>query len=330
MLCIIAGHMGSSLINGIVFTFHVPIFFILCGLFFKIEKGNLWNNVKKLFKAYVFTLLFVLILDVIKQSLRMILSSAFSLDTLTNLCFEYVKSGLFCFDTETEIFGISARSVGAIWFYVALIWAFLFSFIILKESERISKNKAVSIGVSSLLAVILWLAAYLTTDILQIPLLVQAGAGTVIFIISGYHLKSLYLNKQPIWIGICSLILWAIAIYFSITGRHMSAARVLYPNPILNFLGAISATWLIISFFKRFTCHIPGKGLELFGKYSMVALSFHYIEKNLIDWEKLTGRFGGGLLINILAFLVKVSWCCLGIFLARKIAPLKWVYSIKE
>ena len=35
ILCIIAGHMGNGIINNFVFTFHVPIFFLISGYFLK-------------------------------------------------------------------------------------------------------------------------------------------------------------------------------------------------------------------------------------------------------------------------------------------------------
>lgn len=35
IFCIIAGHMRNTIINNFVFTFHVPIFFLISGYFLK-------------------------------------------------------------------------------------------------------------------------------------------------------------------------------------------------------------------------------------------------------------------------------------------------------
>ena len=39
MLCIIAGHLGRPGINHVVFTFHVPLFFLIGGYFFRSAPG---------------------------------------------------------------------------------------------------------------------------------------------------------------------------------------------------------------------------------------------------------------------------------------------------
>ena len=41
MICIILGHLNNSLINRVVFTFHVPIFFLYHGLF---HEFKVWNQ----------------------------------------------------------------------------------------------------------------------------------------------------------------------------------------------------------------------------------------------------------------------------------------------
>jgi len=37
MICIVLGHLGNPLINQFVFTFHLPVFFIITGYFFNPE-----------------------------------------------------------------------------------------------------------------------------------------------------------------------------------------------------------------------------------------------------------------------------------------------------
>ena len=39
MLCIIAGHLGRPEIGHVVFTFHVPLFFLIGGYFFRVAPG---------------------------------------------------------------------------------------------------------------------------------------------------------------------------------------------------------------------------------------------------------------------------------------------------
>ena len=49
MLSIIIGHMGSSVVSDFVFTYHVPLFFLISGFFFKDKKETvrerLWKRI---------------------------------------------------------------------------------------------------------------------------------------------------------------------------------------------------------------------------------------------------------------------------------------------
>ena len=53
ILCIIIGHLGRpaiNTINRVVFTFHVPIFFLISGFFFS-EEGDILPFIKKKLKC---------------------------------------------------------------------------------------------------------------------------------------------------------------------------------------------------------------------------------------------------------------------------------------
>lgn len=46
MICIVLGHLGEAQINRVVFTFHVPIFFLISGYFFR-EGADLKSLLKR-------------------------------------------------------------------------------------------------------------------------------------------------------------------------------------------------------------------------------------------------------------------------------------------
>lgn len=46
MICIIMGHLGINRVNSFVYTFHVPIFFLISGYFMN-DKVNFKEFVKK-------------------------------------------------------------------------------------------------------------------------------------------------------------------------------------------------------------------------------------------------------------------------------------------
>lgn len=44
MLSIIAGHIGSPVIDGFVYTYHVPLFLFVSGLFYRNREGIIIMN----------------------------------------------------------------------------------------------------------------------------------------------------------------------------------------------------------------------------------------------------------------------------------------------
>ena len=64
ILCIIAGHMGNGIINNFVFTFHVPIFFLISGYFLKNNtslKEFALKKYKQLIRPYMITCVCVIV-----------------------------------------------------------------------------------------------------------------------------------------------------------------------------------------------------------------------------------------------------------------------------
>lgn len=56
MICIIIGHfMFNPIVHNAIFTFHVPLFFALSGMFFHQKKDRTKRTLLKLIKPYVFT-----------------------------------------------------------------------------------------------------------------------------------------------------------------------------------------------------------------------------------------------------------------------------------
>ena len=69
IICIILGHLGRNDINRIVFTFHIPIFFLITGYFIDTESSKkrfLLKKITSLLIPYFFTSIAIIVLSVIK------------------------------------------------------------------------------------------------------------------------------------------------------------------------------------------------------------------------------------------------------------------------
>lgn len=73
ILCVIAGHMGNETINRFVFSFHMPLFFIISGYFLSQKntaKEVLGKRCKQLLPPYIFTCFCILLLSLLKTALE--------------------------------------------------------------------------------------------------------------------------------------------------------------------------------------------------------------------------------------------------------------------
>ena len=333
MLCIIAGHMGNSLVIRIVFTFHVPVFFIISGLFFRNDIKKIKNTTIKLLKPYVFTVLCVAFLDGIKAVIRSeIETKAFSLGAGIDAFTRNIIAGLYGSGSKTNFLNFRLTAIGAIWFYLALIWSVFLCWVILNVAEKNLKSNRNRKMFWYAAALALWAFGYFTAKTIWLPTSVQAGCSAVIFMIMGISTRE-YEQRNGRWWEYCVAgLLWIISIYFSITNDFMSIVRSAFPDPIINIVGACSATWLLFNVGKRIENKKYVVWLKKFGKYSMVVLSFHLIELNIIPWDKIIRIPGEQVswLNKTLIFGLKVVWCFLGVELCRRFAALRWIYSLKE
>ncbi len=336
MLCIIAGHMGNTTIMRIVFTFHVPVFFIISGLFFKNDISKIKSNSIKLIKPYVFTVLCVAILDGIKALIQSVMEFRYiDISRGINSFVKNIVAGVYGSGSRTDFLDYHVTAIGAIWFYLALIWSMLFSFFIIRITNKVSEKRIRTI-IWYALSIGFWLIGYYSAKAIWLPTSIQAGFSSVIFMIFGISMKELDNSKIVSslyikYINLFAALLWIIALCFSIFHDYMSIVRSAFPDPIINIIGAIAATWLLFRIGQKIEGKRHIKLLKVFGEYSIVVLSFHLIELNIIPWDKLICFQGGyNWLSRIIIFIVKVLWCIIGITLARKIKMLRWIFSIKQ
>ena len=164
IICIVLGHLGQGSINRVVFTFHVPIFFLISGYFISAE-----SSVKEFLKKKIRTL----IVPYGVFCLAVILS-AVAFDLLLNhgrnalqLAAEWFFAALYgAGDSYTYPFTI--RAIGALWFLLATFWGSVALRFLL---ERKAGTRLAAIAV--IFALTKW-----STRIFWFPLSIQAGGGS--------------------------------------------------------------------------------------------------------------------------------------------------------
>lgn len=127
MLCVILGHMDVGKLRYIIHSFHMPIFFVISGLFLRVQapKRLVEKKAKSLLYPYVFTSACVVSIKLIKNMAKQILHMKTETSSLEVL-FDGIKAMILGSNKRGDypLFESDA-SIGIIWFFVAMFFAIL-------------------------------------------------------------------------------------------------------------------------------------------------------------------------------------------------------------
>ena len=160
ILCIIAGHMGVEAVNNVVFTFHVPLFFLISGYFMSSKdtfKGYAAKRTKNLMVPYIFTSLCLIIAEILKD-----LVVGTPEKVLSDVKNTFI-SAIYGSGSNKNLTLIGIQPIGAIWFLFALLWALLIVKLLIDKKY----------GASIIL--ILAIASYVSSMYVWLPLDIQGG-----------------------------------------------------------------------------------------------------------------------------------------------------------
>ena len=280
IICIILGHLGSNQINRIVFTFHVPIFFIITGYFTNRKYNNkefIINKFKRLIIPYFITSFFIIVISLFS------LKIFFGVNILNTLgAKEWIMATIYGAGDNHVFLGYKFRAIGAIWF----LWASFWAGILLRISLEFKK------GYRILFIVALFLIGYFTSKKIWLPLSIQAGFCATLFMYIGYLInvyfdkyKNLY-YKYKKYIIILSFIIWIQFIYNfkSFWLVHCDIGR-----GIIDIIGCLCACYCVMLLSKNINekTKIISKFLDFTGRYSLLILCIHIIELNLFPWTNI-------------------------------------------
>ena len=125
MLCVILGHMGFDNLNIFIFSFHMPLFFLLAGCFQKKQESMLFikKKAKSLLVPYLFTGIGLILATQLNNTAKIILHKDDALSA-SYLLIEWLKA--ICLGSGSRVDFLWIKSdifVGATWFLLALFFA---------------------------------------------------------------------------------------------------------------------------------------------------------------------------------------------------------------
>lgn len=324
MYSIVLGHLGQPSINRIVFTYHLPIFYLISGYFFKDQGESYGKFIKykgrRLLIPYYFTCLILCIIaifaswrggDLHQRLLKQVLASLYGAG-----------------DRYEQPFKI--YSIGAIWFLWATFWGELF----LKMALKIkSKLRIVFIFVLFGLSVT-------TYKIIWLPLSIQAGMCALLFMYVGHLLReyhdeiSMVKTVDQVFFVVMAFFMW---IYMIKNFKAFWLVHCEIGNGIVDIIGSLCGCSILYLLSKGIDQKIPfvSHFFSFFGRYSLLFLCIHIIELTFFPYAKVYPAFvhaTGMTTISLLAFkiMIKMILITLCVVITCRIPLIRKVYGYKK
>ena len=313
ILAMVAGHVSLlpwDPVRKLIFSFHMPLFFILSGFTTKETVGSLREAVKKYARQLLFPYLCIAVLaSVILLFKNGITAQALLNEALRIVCGSGVPAD---YGPGRPIFLDSLPVVGAIWFLPAMFWCKTVFAVILK----ITQNRGE--WLRALICTLLTALGYGIGQRWKLPLGIDIALFALGFLYVGFLLRRYDLMRRVNASWACAAAgLW----YLGFRANAIELSARLYrdfPWCIFAFLGAVGGTVVIGKICEEMLDKIPilRQVLSYAGKRSLYILAAHHLESYCVDWNLIAQKiplssFGQGLVIAALriALALLLAWC---------------------
>lgn len=285
MICIVLGHLGVPEINRIVFTFHVPLFFLITGYFTDRNTPLLRFTLKKirtLLLPYVVSCISII---GIAAAMNHYLEGG---EGQQEVIAKWVAAALYgAGDSYKEPFVIYA--IGATWFLLATFWGSMCLRILLEVPAAVRLCAVPAI---------FYLSCRSALEMYWFPLSIQAGGCALLFMYMGYLAReavpAVLKLRLEIRAGLLCFAAW-VWIRFMVDFERFWLVHCNYGRGPVDIFGSICGVSCVLFFswvIDRYLPIIPFC-LGYLGKYSLLMLCMHIIELDLFPWKKMiTQHFG--------------------------------------
>lgn len=276
IILMIVGHSlpQDSILRRYIYTFHMPLFFIVSGYFFK-QKGKLScakSSFINLILPYLYTGGTILAL----KTLIAIIQHKDATQVLLN----WTKIILYGAGEKETFLGNDIEAIGAIWFLLSLFWTKnIFNAISFMKNETIKR----------IIITILMIVGFILPNYIWLPLSIETSFIAITFFYIGYMMnkynifdKKIKMKRKNI---LLLIIIWGIIGYFCNT----SMARNIYNLYIINIVEGVMGSIIIIYFSQKIENEIKKrKIIKWMGENSLYILCCHCLEgKRIIPWRKV-------------------------------------------
>lgn len=280
ILCIIIGHLDSFAIRRVVFTFHVPIFYLITGFYISAKRTRaafFRRKLRTLIVPYAVTCC-------------VIVAGAAAINALRTdgpgtgrVALDWTYAALYgAGNSYTEPFSI--KGIGAIWFLWATFWGSCALRVLLDMKDRYRP-----LAVLGILLACCW-----SKKLCWLPLSIQAGGPALLYM----YIGSLFRQAQGSLRSLraecrTALVLGALVVWvsFMVDFQSFSLARCDLGRGAVDIFGSLCgcAVVLLAARAVEVHCPVPARCLAYLGRYSLLTLCAHIVELDIFPWDILKG-----------------------------------------
>ena len=237
MIAIVLGHLNNEWMNRVVFSFHLPVLFILSGYTLNEQRVNseyLNNTFNRFMKPYFLTCVLICVSDVIQSFFNL----DYSISGITNVVYRDLQRSWMASGSIQTIGNYDLGSgIEAIWFLPAMFFALVFAHYILNGTKEWKER--------FLLGVIFAFIANAVRYFLWLPFSILSGMFAAVFIVFGKWLKEQsILEKLNYKHYLLCLVIFLISIVLDKSGIYVVSSSM--KDYIISPVCSIASSLLVI------------------------------------------------------------------------------------
>lgn len=315
IILVLTAHSLEGFVSKFAYTFHMPLFFIVTGLFISEYSKSTdmsyglwhWNTTKKDFRRLVLPALFTIGIILLVSSLSYLFPDSY-LQNPVNLIWDE--------HPEKPIGHIVM--LGNLWFLFALFFAKQ-SFYIIREISSTILLPYVCFAIGAIVVFV--------GRSFELPLEMSVGMSVLPFVWIGYYLKHHGGVDQgiPRWFYM-SILVWAIYVFYGKLRVGTMTYSWGYIPDIIAACGGTLFFYLVSKQISERTKYLR-KFLSFLGVYSLLLICAPSIETYCFPMQEVLPQIP---FRSIAVIIGKVSWCVIFVFACVKIPFLRTVFGINR
>lgn len=301
MLLVILGHCEIDQFRGVIFSFHMPLFFICSGFTMRFSQNG-EQFVRKMRRTFLYLVTNALLIHIVRAIVTIIndpskLSPPGSLQ-------EYLSERAIVFiagnGAAMQMGSVVIEPLGMPWFLLVLFFGrTIFDFLHLKCKKPV---------VFYLLTAALSIAGVCIGYLQWLPFSLDIALAIQPLFLSGFVLRKIEFKKRTLGICTASLAAWFVLlmIILKISGNYLDLSSRNYPVYPLCFLCGISGSLFVMCMSMLLSEHINKLiyPLKVLGKHSLIMLWIHCMDGYIPFIQRLFNMSANNYINAILRILI--------------------------